>query len=78
MGLFLPKFVRKKKGILVMIINSIPIKFSFITTLIFFNSKMQGVAMNKSKDVVQQGNNPIKHANNEFTPLMHKDRTTTL
>jgi hypothetical protein len=34
--------------------------------------------MNKSKDVVQQGDNPIKHANNEFTPLMHKHRTTTL
>jgi hypothetical protein len=33
---------------------------------------MQGEAMNKSKEVVQQGNNPIKHANNEFTPLHHK------
>jgi hypothetical protein len=27
--------------------------------------------MNKSKDVVQQGNNPIKHVNNEFTPIVH-------
>jgi hypothetical protein len=26
--------------------------------------------MNKSRDVVQQGNNPIKHANNKFTPLV--------
>jgi hypothetical protein len=34
--------------------------------------------MNKSKYVVQQGNNQIKHANNEFTPLMHKHGTTTL
>jgi len=34
--------------------------------------------MNKSKDVVQQGNNPIKHANNEFILLMHKHRITTL
>jgi hypothetical protein len=33
--------------------------------------------MNKSKNVVQQGNNPIKHTN-EFTPLMHKHKTTTL
>ncbi len=33
---------------------------------------MQGEAMNKSKEVVQQGNNPIKHANNEFRPLHHK------
>jgi hypothetical protein len=39
---------------------------------------MQGVAMNKSKDVFQQGNYPIKHANNEFMPLVHKHRTTTL
>jgi hypothetical protein len=39
---------------------------------------MQGATMNKSKDVVQQGNNPIKHVNNEFTPLLHKHRTTTL
>jgi len=39
---------------------------------------MQGAAMNKSKDVVQKGNNPIKHANNKFTPLVHKHRTTTL
>jgi hypothetical protein len=39
---------------------------------------MQGVTMNKSKNVVQQGNNPIKHANNEFMPLMHKHRTTSL
>jgi hypothetical protein len=29
---------------------------------------MLSVAMKKSKDVVQQSNNPIKHANNEFTP----------
>jgi hypothetical protein len=28
--------------------------------------------MNKSKDMVQQGDNPIEHANNEFTPLLHK------
>ncbi len=28
--------------------------------------------MNESKYMVQQGNNPIKHANNEFTPLAHK------
>jgi len=28
--------------------------------------------------MVQQGNNPIKHANNEFTSSMHKHRTTTL
>jgi hypothetical protein len=34
--------------------------------------------MNKSKDVVQQGNNPIKHANNEFATLVHKHRTTAL
>jgi hypothetical protein len=34
--------------------------------------------MNKSKDMVQQGNNPIKYANNEFTPLVHKYRTITL
>jgi hypothetical protein len=34
--------------------------------------------MNKSKDVVQQSNNQIKHANNEFTPLVHKHRITTL
>jgi hypothetical protein len=34
--------------------------------------------MNKSKDVVQQGNNLIKHANNEFTPLVHRHRTTIL
>jgi hypothetical protein len=34
--------------------------------------------MNKSKDMVQQSNNPIKHANNQFTPLIHKHRTTTL
>jgi hypothetical protein len=34
--------------------------------------------MNKSKDVIQQSNNPIKHANNKFTPLVHKHRTTTL
>jgi hypothetical protein len=39
---------------------------------------MQGVVMNKSKDVVQQGNNPIKHANNEFTLLVHEHKTTTL
>jgi len=52
--------------------------FSFLITFIFFNSKLQGVAMNKSKDVVQQDNNPIKHANNEFTPLVHKHKTTTL
>jgi hypothetical protein len=39
---------------------------------------MQGGAMNKSKDMVQQSNNPIKHANNEFTPLVHKHRITTL
>ncbi len=34
--------------------------------------------MNKSKNVVQQGNNPIKCANNEFTLLMHKHKITTL
>jgi len=34
--------------------------------------------MNKSKDMVQEGNNPIKHANNKFTPLVHKNMTTTL
>jgi hypothetical protein len=34
--------------------------------------------MNKSKDVFQQDNNPIKHANNEFMPLVHKHKTTTL
>jgi hypothetical protein len=34
--------------------------------------------MNKSKDVVQQDNNPINHAKNKFTPLMHKHKTTTL
>jgi hypothetical protein len=34
--------------------------------------------MNKSKNMVQQSNNPIKHAKNELTPLMHKHRTTTL
>jgi hypothetical protein len=28
---------------------------------------MQGATMNKSKDMVQQGNNPIKHANNVHT-----------
>jgi hypothetical protein len=39
---------------------------------------MEGVTMNKSKNVVQQGNSPIKCANNEFTPLMHKHKTTTL
>jgi hypothetical protein len=39
---------------------------------------MQGVVKNKSKDVVQHGNNPIKHANNEFTPLVHKHKITTL
>jgi hypothetical protein len=39
---------------------------------------MQGVAMNKSKDVVQQGNNLSKHANNKFTPLMHKHGIITL
>jgi hypothetical protein len=54
------------------------LSFSFITTFIFLNSKTQGVAMNKSKNVVQQSNNPIKHANNEFIPLVHKHRTTTL
>jgi len=52
--------------------------FYFFPTFIFFDSKMQGATMNKSKDVVQQGNNPIKHANNEFTPLVHKHKTTTL
>jgi hypothetical protein len=39
---------------------------------------MQGAIMNKSKDVVQQNSNPIKHANNELTPLVHKHKTTTL
>jgi hypothetical protein len=34
--------------------------------------------MNKSKDMVQQGNNSIKHANNEFTPLVHKHKKITL
>jgi hypothetical protein len=34
--------------------------------------------MNKSKNMVQQGNNLIKHANNKFTPLVHKHKTTTL
>ncbi len=34
--------------------------------------------MNKSKDVFQQGNSAIKHANNKFIPLVHKHRTTTL
>jgi hypothetical protein len=34
--------------------------------------------MNKLIDMVQQGNNPIKHANNEFTPLVHKHKTTAL
>jgi len=52
--------------------------FSFLITFIFFNSKLQGVTMNKSKDMVQQDNNPIKHANDEFTPLVHKHKTTTL
>jgi hypothetical protein len=33
---------------------------------------MQGGAMNESKYMVQQGNNPIKHANNKFTPFAHK------
>jgi hypothetical protein len=28
--------------------------------------------------MVQQGNNPIKHANNGFTPLVHKHKATTL
>jgi hypothetical protein len=28
--------------------------------------------MNKSKYMAQQGNNLIKHANNKFTPLVHK------
>jgi hypothetical protein len=36
---------------------------------------MQGTSMNKFKDVIQQANNPINHANNEFTPLVHKHRT---
>jgi hypothetical protein len=39
---------------------------------------MHGTTMDKSKNMVQQGNNPIKHANNEFTPLVDKHRTTTL
>jgi hypothetical protein len=39
---------------------------------------MRDATMNKSKNVVQQGNNLIKHANNKFTPLVHKRRTTTL
>jgi hypothetical protein len=39
---------------------------------------MQGAIMNKSKDVVQQSNNQVKHANNKFIPLVHKHRTTTL
>jgi len=30
--------------------------------------------MKKSKDMVQQSNNPIKHANIEFTPLVHKHK----
>jgi hypothetical protein len=34
--------------------------------------------MNKLKDVVLQGNNLIKHANNKFTPLVHKHKKTTL
>jgi hypothetical protein len=49
-----------------------------MTTFIFFYSKMQGATMTKLKDMVQQGKNSIKHANNKFTPLMHKHRTTTL
>jgi hypothetical protein len=39
---------------------------------------MQGATMNKSKDVVQQGNNWIKHANNKFALLVRIHRTTTL